>query len=575
MNDTPSQQPPRFEQPALEAQVGFVRRQSLQSPHDALQPRAAPPPPPPEEPNSKARSFLSALSGFLTFLLVMSLGVVASMILSQHELREAGPLTQDKVVYIAQGTDVPEIISLLNQQGIIDAPLLFNFSLLVEGNRSRVKAGEYIFHKNASMREVIDILVAGKQLLHAVTIPEGLTSEQIVQRLNDNELLTGDIREIPKEGSLLPETYKVPRGMARGDLIRKMQEEQKHVLDQVWSHRSADPNIRTPFDLLILASIVEKETGHADERPRVAAVFLNRLARGMRLQSDPTIVYGLVQGKGTLGRGILKSEVEQKTAYNTYAIDGLPPGPIANPGRAALEAVASPSRTKELYFVADGTGGHVFAETLEQHARNVARWRQIERDRSSPNSLPSMVSPALSAPEGGSGTIDHSPSDVPATPDVGLRGSNIRGDLKIPLIPTTSSTTKGKTQPAPKQDAQADMQLDPRIAASLNPASARLDGPVDGGADDVDMGSYPIPQGMRAQQRQEAAKLGLPQSSDSLPSDSAAPPPAATTPFIPRAATASGRPAIIDASEGTAHDPLKARNWDLNSTKTVPLQAIR
>jgi UPF0755 protein len=570
MNDPTSHQPLQSETSASEVELGFVRRHPLLSPREALQPEAAPPPPPPEPPRG-GRGFLSLLSGFLTFLLVLSLGSVIMVVLGQNQMRQAGPLPSDKIVYIAQGTDVPDIISLLDQQGVIGEPLLFNLSLLLEGNRSRVKAGEYMFHKGVSMREVVDILVAGKQLLHSVTIPEGLTSEQIVQRLRDNDLLTGDIRDIPKEGSLLPETYKVPRGMARSDLIRKMQDEQKKVLDQVWMHRSADPNIRTPFDMLILASIVEKETGHADERPRVAAVFLNRLARGMRLQSDPTIVYGLVGGKATLGRGILKSEVEQKTPYNTYAIDGLPPGPISNPGRAALEAVATPSRSKELYFVADGTGGHVFAESLEQHARNVAHWRQIEHDRGTASSTPSLISPAQAAPDGNAeGGVDRAPVDVPQSPpDLGLRGSGPRGEAEPALPPAQS----GAANPKPTAKAAVAMpKLDPRFSKSLKPETSRLDGPVDsdgdGDGDGVNMFSYPVPQGMRAQQQQEAGKLGLPQSSSSLPDDA-----------MPRAApaqanppTASGRPVILDASEGTALDPLKAKNWDLNSAKTVPAQ---
>jgi UPF0755 protein len=235
---------------------------------------------------------------------------------------------------------------------------------------------------------------------HQVTLAEGLTSEQIVQRLLETDLLAGNIKEIPREGSMLPESYRFTRGTLREQVIQRLQASQRRVVQDVWEHRVPDLPLRTPEQLVTLASIVEKETGRADERTRVAAVFINRLKQKMRLQSDPTIIYGLVGGKGTLGRPILRSEIEQPTPYNTYVIDGLPPGPIANPGRAALEAVANPARTKELYFVADGTGGHSFSETLDQHQKNVARLRSLEqaqRDGTPASAAPAAATPA-SAP---------------------------------------------------------------------------------------------------------------------------------------------------------------------------------
>jgi UPF0755 protein len=355
----------------------LIPRRGLQSPNEALQPEPVPLPPP----RRRRQGTLAALSGFLSFLLVACLAGVLALVAGLQRIREPGPLTTDKVLFIAPGTDVPEIISQLEREGVIDSPLMMNAALVIEGNRSKLKAGEYLFHQHASLRDVMDIVINGRQILHAITIPEGLTSEQVVQRLRDSDVLAGDMREPPKEGTLLPETYKVVRGASRSDLIRKMQDDQRKLIDQIWPRRSPDLPFRTPYELVTLASIVEKETGKADERPHVASVFVNRLHKRMRLQSDPTIVYGLVGGKGTLGRGILRSEVDKPTPYNTYTIDGLPPGPIANPGRAALEAVANPSRTADLYFVADGTGGHVFAETLAQHSANVARWRQIEKDK--------------------------------------------------------------------------------------------------------------------------------------------------------------------------------------------------
>jgi UPF0755 protein len=230
------------------------------------------------------------------------------------------------------------------------------------------------------MREVLETMVEGKVVQHPITIPEGLTSEQVVQVLQDSDVLAGDVAAVPREGSLLPGTYNESRGRTRDQVIQRMQAEQQRLLKDIWEHRSPDLPLKTPEQLLILASIVEKETGKPDERSRVAAVFVNRLKQKMKLQSDPTIIYGLVFGKGKLDHPITKVEKEQPTLYNTYIIDGLPPGPISNPGRASLEAVANPARTKELYFVADGTGGHAFSDNYDQHQKNVAKLRGLERD---------------------------------------------------------------------------------------------------------------------------------------------------------------------------------------------------
>jgi UPF0755 protein len=193
-------------------------------------------------------------------------------------------------------------------------------------------------------------------------------------------VLTGNIREIPREGTLLPETYLFTRGTTRELVLQRMQQSQRRAVQEIWERRIADLPIVTPEQLVVLASIIEKETGKPEERTRVAAVFVNRLRQKIKLQSDPTIIYGLVGGKGSLGRPIMRREIDQPTPYNTYIIDGLPPGPIDNPGRASLEAAANPARTKELYFVADGSGGHAFADSYEQHQKNVARLRALERE---------------------------------------------------------------------------------------------------------------------------------------------------------------------------------------------------
>ena len=274
-----------------------------------------------------------------------------------------------------------DIADLLVREGVIDQPWVFVGGVLALKAREELKAGEYQFKAHASVRDVVATIVEGRVVAHQLTVPEGLTSEQIVARLLDDDVLTGNIKEIPREGSLLPDTYNFTRGVTREQMIQRMQQAQQRVLKEIWDRHSPDLPIKTPEQLVILASLVEKETGKPEERTRVAAVFVNRLKQKMRLQSDPTIIYGLVGGKGTLGRPIMKSEIDQPTPYNTYQIDGLPPGPITNPGRASLEAAANPARTRELYFVADGTGGHAFAETYEQHQKNVARLRAMESDQ--------------------------------------------------------------------------------------------------------------------------------------------------------------------------------------------------
>jgi UPF0755 protein len=354
-------------------------RLAPRSPSEAIKPMAAPPPPP--RLRRRRGGPLSIMSGLLTLLIALAIAAVLGFGMLEREVTAKGPLQDDKVVLIPRNTGTGEIANILKQEGVINQPMLFEVYALVNRQRGQLKAGEFQFKAGTSIADAIDTLVQGKAILHSVTIPEGLTSEQIVGRLYENGILSGDILETPREGTLLPDTYKFERGTTRQQIINSMQAAQRQALTQIWQRRSSELPIKTPQELLILASVVEKETGRADERTRVAGVFINRLMKRMKLQSDPTIVYGLVGGKGTLGRGIMRNEIETPTPYNTYVIEGLPPGPIANPGRAALEAVANPSRTKDLYFVADGTGGHAFAETYDQHQRNVARWRQIEKTR--------------------------------------------------------------------------------------------------------------------------------------------------------------------------------------------------
>jgi UPF0755 protein len=240
----------------------------------------------------------------------------------------------------------------------------------------------------------VETIVEGKVVQHQLTVPEGLTSEQIVARLLESDILSGSVKDVPREGSLLPDSYHFNRGFTREQMIQRMRQAQDRLIREVWERRNPDLPLKTPDQLVILASIIEKETGKPEERTRIAAVFANRLKQKMKLQSDPTIVYGLVFGKGALGHPLTKSEIAQPTPYNTYVIDGLPPGPIANPGRSAIEAAANPARTKELYFAADGSGGHAFAETYDQHLKNVARLRALESEQKGEASTPDVQAPA-------------------------------------------------------------------------------------------------------------------------------------------------------------------------------------
>ena len=429
--------------PEVPAEAGALQPQRLspRSPGDALKPMMAPPPPP--RVRRDRGGMLSTLSGLLTFVVVGAIALIVGVVFIEKQANEPGPLSADKVVVIPKNVGVGEIAALLKREGVINQTFLFEVQAYINRQRGPLKAGEFMFRARTSIDEAVDTLISGKAILHALTVPEGLTSEQIVQRIRDNDVLTGDVTEMPREGTLLPDTYKFERGETRQQVVNRMQRAQREALNQIWARRSPDLPIKTPQELVILASIVEKETGRADERTRVAGVFINRLSKRMKLQSDPTIVYGLVGGKGTLGRGIMRAEIDKPTPYNTYAIEGLPPGPIANPGRAALEAVANPSRTKDLYFVADGSGGHAFAETLDQHQKNVQRWRAIEKARAADAPVVDRVEPPplpgeAAAPQ----TRGDAPAAVPSAPVQGAMAQPA-GAASAPAAPAPQTAAAG------------------------------------------------------------------------------------------------------------------------------------
>lgn len=373
------------DQPASNGRGPFIPK----SPNEALKPERVPDPP---RRSKKARSQLVI---FLNFVMTMAViacvvgGAVFYYLMSTY--RSPGPLAVNTNFFVRQGAGLEEIANNLRRNDIIDSdPRIFQYVTAAQlgyfgdsKNRRSLKAGEYEIKAHASMQEIANLLESGKSILHSISIPEGLTVQQIMQRLAEDPVLEGDLpNELPAEGSLRPDTYKFSRGNKRSELIEQMRVAQQKMVDQIWERRDPDLPIKTKEEFVVLASIVEKETGKDDERAHVASVFYNRLQRGMRLQSDPTIIYGIFGGAGKpADRPIYKSDLAKETPYNTYQIKGLPPTPISNPGRAALEAVANPWRTKDLYFVADGTGGHVFAATLEEHNANVRRWRRLEAER--------------------------------------------------------------------------------------------------------------------------------------------------------------------------------------------------
>lgn len=285
-----------------------------------------------------------------------------------------GPLKTARVVVISPGIGLEGIARTLHQAEVIASPELFVVGVELIGAGRELKAGEFRFPDRASPREVMEILRSGKPVVRRITIVEGLTVAEVLERLEVAEGLVGTIETPPGEGSLLPETYHFSWGDTRDQILQRMQHGMRQVLDELWQERSAATPVRTPEEALILASIIEKETGIADERPLVAGVFANRLKLGMRLQSDPTVAYG-IDPKG-LDRPLSRADLDAPGPYNTYLNAGLPPTPIANPGRASIRAALNPAKTEFLYFVADGQGGHAFARTLVDHNRNVARWRR-------------------------------------------------------------------------------------------------------------------------------------------------------------------------------------------------------
>ncbi|MCI5040613.1 MAG: endolytic transglycosylase MltG [Donghicola eburneus] len=379
----------------------------------------------------------SVASNALTFLIVAIFLLSGVVLWGQRQYTEAGPLNEAICLRVERGSNFSRVSENLAEQGAITNAQIFRVGVDYTDKSTELKAGSYLVPANTSMEEIVDIVTRGgasscgtevvyrvgvnslvgevreldpatgrfeevaeyapgsdaevpeevtrvKELgdtRYRIALAEGVTSWQIVNALNSVDVLSGEISGIPAEGSLAPDSYEVSKGDDRAAVIARMEALQADRVAEVWANRSDNIEVETPEEMLILASIIEKETGIAEERPQVSSVFTNRLAQGMPLQTDPTVIYGITRGEGVLGRGLRQSELRRETPWNTYVIRGLPPTPIANPGLASLRAAVDPADTPYLFFVADGTGGHAFAETLAEHNANVAKWRAIEVER--------------------------------------------------------------------------------------------------------------------------------------------------------------------------------------------------
>jgi UPF0755 protein len=378
----------------------------------------------------------SIASNALTLFVLLMLAAAAVVAWGRQQFAGPGPLTDAVCFKVERGAALSRVADNLAAQGVVSSAAIFRIGTDYAGRADDLRFGSYLIEAGASMNAVLDDLTAGGQstcgsevnyrigvaradillreldpaggdfvevarfepgveaepaaftearddadLRWRVTVAEGVTSWQVIDALKKADFLGGEVPDVPAEGVIAPNSYEVEPGADRAALVALMVEQQTRVLAEEWAARAAGVPYETPEEALIMASIVEKETGIAEERGQVASVFVNRLAQGMKLQTDPTVIYGVTQGEGVLGRGLRQSELRRETPWNTYVIDGLPPTPIANPGRAAIRAALNPDSTPYLFFVADGTGGHAFAETLAEHNENVARWREIEAEQ--------------------------------------------------------------------------------------------------------------------------------------------------------------------------------------------------
>lgn len=341
---------------------------------------------------------LSYFRWVLFFIALFATVMGGSLYVGHVILTAQGPLDKTKNVVIPRGAGPTTMAKLLEEEGVIAHPRLFRVALMIDPSPKPIKAGEYEVPAHTSMQALVELLQSGKVVQRRLTIPEGMTTPEVLELVRKTEALTGDVTLDVKEGDLLPETYFYSRDDTRDGLLLRMKEAMEKTLDEAWRKRAAGLPLANKREALILASMIEKETAVPAERTKVAAVFINRLRRRMKLESDPTTIYGLTEGKAPLGRDLTRADLQSNTPFNTYVIAALPRGPICNPGRASIVAATNPARDRSLFFVADGQGGHAFANTLLEHNRNVERWRQIQREKAESQSQTQPQTPAPQAP---------------------------------------------------------------------------------------------------------------------------------------------------------------------------------
>ncbi len=316
------------------------------------------------------------------FLFVFFASLIGGSVFSTYKFfMQEGPLAVRKEIFIPKGIPLRKIADLLKKEGIIESPAVFTFGVRAHNKSGELKTGEYSIPARSSAKMVMDILTGGQTYIRRVTIPEGQTSKQIIDILNKTDGLIGTITSVPKNGTLLPETYYYSYGDSRQSILGRMRSAMERTIQELWESRIDDLPFETPGEAIVLASIVEKETSISAERNHIASVFINRIETGMRLQSDPTVIYAVTEGLLNMKRSLTTKDLRMRHPFNTYVINGLPPAPIANPGRDSIQAVLNPFKSQDIYFVADGSGGHVFAKTYDKHIENVKKWRIIRGDK--------------------------------------------------------------------------------------------------------------------------------------------------------------------------------------------------